>query len=92
MTDIVTELKERAQSYREGGPSSAHTADMLERAALEIEYLRFVGIPFARVAACDIGDSETDEELFAPMLRNNTVPRLTVGDFRKLKAAVLVTS
>lgn len=34
------DLRERAKSYREGGPSSEHTAKMLEDAADEIERLR----------------------------------------------------
>lgn len=88
MIDIVNELRERAESYRSGGPSSAHTALLLERAAYEIEDLRHTAAPFARVAACDIGDSEADADLFAPMAKYNTVPRLTVGDFRRLRSVV----
>ena len=37
--DIITELRERAASYRLGGPSSEHTATLLEKAADEIERL-----------------------------------------------------
>lgn len=40
MTDMVERLRERAESYREGGPSSEHTAAMLDEAAREIEALR----------------------------------------------------
>ena len=36
---LVDELKERAASYRLGGPSSEHTALLLEAAAAKIEYL-----------------------------------------------------
>lgn len=42
MTDIVEELTERAASYRLGGPSSEHTALLLERAATQIASLRSV--------------------------------------------------
>jgi len=38
--DITTELRERAASYRAGGPSAEHTAALLEKAAHEIEKLR----------------------------------------------------
>ena len=40
MTDIVERLRDRARGYRIGGPSSEHTAVMLETAADEIERLR----------------------------------------------------
>lgn len=40
MTDLVKDLRERAESYRLGGPSSEHTALLLEAAAAQIEYLR----------------------------------------------------
>jgi predicted trehalose synthase len=39
MSDIVERLRERATSYRAGGPSSEHTATILEEAAAEIERL-----------------------------------------------------
>ena len=39
--------------------------------------------PFVNVAANDIGESETDEELFQPMsARNARAKRITVGDLR----------
>ena len=37
MSDIVERLRERAESYRMGGPSSEHTAAMLDEAATAIE-------------------------------------------------------
>lgn len=40
MSDIVERLTERAASYRTGGPSSEHTAFLLEEAASEIARLR----------------------------------------------------
>ncbi len=40
MKPLVEELRERAESYRLGGPSSEHTALILEAAAAQIEYLR----------------------------------------------------
>lgn len=36
MTDLVERLTDRAESYRQGGPSSEHTAVMLEEAAARI--------------------------------------------------------
>ena len=47
--DLVRELNERAASYRLGGPSSEHTAALLEQAAEEIEALRSALEPFAGV-------------------------------------------
>lgn len=31
--DVITRLHERAESYRQSGPSAAHTADLLDEAA-----------------------------------------------------------
>ena len=36
MSDLVERLHERAESYRQGGPSSEHTAVMLDEAASRI--------------------------------------------------------
>jgi len=56
--------------------------DLLRQA---IEALR----PFAEVAERDIGESETDAEIFRPMgSGNNRVPLLTVGDLRKASAVL----
>jgi hypothetical protein len=38
--DLVTTLRERAASYRDGCPSSEHTASLLDTAAAEVEKLR----------------------------------------------------
>lgn len=88
MTDLVLELTERAASYRLGGPSSEHTALLLEMAANEITTLREVIAPFALVAERDIGEGESDQDFFAPMKEHNTAPRLLVGHFRKAASAV----
>ena len=40
--ELADELLTRAKSYRESGPSSEHTATLLERAAGEIERLALV--------------------------------------------------
>lgn len=50
MTDIVDKLTERAASYRLGGPSSEHTASLLENAAFAIKTLRSALLPFAAAA------------------------------------------
>lgn len=38
-SELVKELRERAESYRMGGPSSEHTAALLDDAAARIEAL-----------------------------------------------------
>ena len=38
--------------------------------------------PFADVAEHDIGESEADEDQFAPMAAFNRAPKLSVGDLR----------
>jgi len=37
--DVITRLHERAESYRQSGPSAAHTADLLDEAAGAISAL-----------------------------------------------------
>lgn len=37
LPEIVTRLRERAESYRQSGPSSEHTAELLDEAADYIE-------------------------------------------------------
>lgn len=44
--------------------------------------------PFVLVEERDIGEDETDVDLFKPMLSNNSAPRLVVGDFRRARAAL----
>lgn len=54
----------------------------------EIAELREALRPFASVAEHDIGNDETDEELFRPMNSHNRAPRLTVGDIRRALLAL----
>lgn len=44
--------------------------------------------PFALVAEHDIGEDETDSDLFRPMLTHNRAPRIKVGDLRQARAAL----
>jgi hypothetical protein len=39
MADLIERLRERAESYRAGGPSSEHTASLLDEAAEKIDKL-----------------------------------------------------
>jgi len=55
----------------------------LETAERDLAAAEEVIRPFADVAGCDIGDSESDEDIFRPMDERNAVaPRITVGDLR----------
>jgi len=48
--------------------------------------------PFAQVAEHDIGDDEADEDRFTPILGNlNRAPLITVGHFRRARAALEAT-
>ena len=40
MMILEEELRKRAESYRSGGPSSEHTARLLDAAAAQIDYLK----------------------------------------------------
>ena len=47
--------------------------------------------PFAEIAQYDIGNSEANDDLFRPMMFNNRGPLLTVGMFRRARAALKET-
>ncbi|TCN48058.1 hypothetical protein EV665_102587 [Shinella granuli] len=62
--------------------AAARKAEALQQ---EVAELRKALRPFAAVAEHDIGDDETDEELFRPMSSHNRAPRLIVGDLRRAR-------
>ncbi len=62
-SELVERLRERAESYRMGGPSSEHTAALLDDAAARIEALeaekarlREALAPFAALAHAEYDD------------------------------------
>lgn len=60
-----------------------------EKAEAETRRLREALEPFAAVAEYDIGEDETDNDVFTPMTWVNARARvLTVGDFRRARAAL----
>lgn len=80
-----TIASQRAQVVRPFSLDSARA----EAAEAEIARLREALEPFARVAEHDIGESESDVDRFRPMTAgNNRAPLLTVGDFRRARAAL----
>lgn len=56
---------------------------LLAQRAVAVEALE----PFAEVAEHDIGEDEHDADRFRPMSQHNHAPLLTVGDFRRARAA-----
>jgi hypothetical protein len=55
----------------------------------ENEVLKRALEPFAKVAECDIGKDEGDDEQFMPFRSgHNRAPKLLVGDLRAAKAAL----
>lgn len=80
MTDIVERLRDA--SY-ENAPSRCMEA------AREIDRLRAALAPFAAVAESDIGQDETDADIFQPFRSGyNRAPLITVGDMRRAASAV----
>ncbi len=81
--------RDEAVTYAEAALSAYPTllaeARKAEAMKREIAELREVLGPFAAVAEHDIGDDETDEELFRPMNSHNRAPRLTVGSLRRAR-------
>ena len=63
----------------------------LKAQAAELARYREALGPFAAVAEHDIGDDETDGEVFRPMQFVNRAPKLTVGDLRRARAALQPT-
>ena len=61
--------------------------ELLERVRRLEEALK----PFAEIAQYDIGNSEANDDLFRPMMFNNRGPLLTVGMFRRARAALKET-
>lgn len=59
-----------------------------EQQRSQLDSARKVLEPFAAVAECDIGSTETDEDIFQPMRDYNHAPRITVGHMRAAKAAL----
>lgn len=59
-----------------------------EAAEAEAARLREALEPFVAVVENDIGENEEDADLFRPMNAYNRAPRLTVGHFRKARAAL----
>lgn len=82
---IVERLRERAKTAREEGTGTADgDAYHFEGAANEIERLQNALKPFAAVAESDIGQDETDVDIFQPMRSGyNREPLITVGDLRR---------
>lgn len=60
----------------------ADLAARLAKAERALEEAERVIKPFAATAEHDIGESETDDDMFRPMLAYNRAPRLTVGHLR----------
>ena len=63
-------------------------AKALDAAEARVKRMEEALAPFALVAEHDIGESESDEDLFRPMSgRHNHAPLLTVGNFRRAALA-----
>ena len=70
----------------------ADLTKQVQEARVENEKLRAALKPFADVAENDIGDDETDADIFRPITgRYNHAPLLTVGDLRTATAALKET-
>jgi uncharacterized protein (UPF0147 family) len=68
MSDITQILEERAVSYDEGGPSSAHTAQLLRQAKGEIEALRHRRDEFVVAANIRMVDQNAEIERLTALL------------------------
>jgi hypothetical protein len=77
MSDLIERLTERASSYRSGGPSSEHTAAMLEEAAArlaELEAAAKAPLPDEVAAiATALKKLVTDSLAFSPALAERTL-------------------
>jgi len=94
--DLYAMSNPMAASVRNGGTSFPVPFDNMEhnaaliveavnnhaRLTRENEAMRKALEPFAAVAECDIGSTETDEDIFQPIHNYNRAPRITVGHMR----------
>lgn len=97
-SELVERLRNRAESYRMGGPSSEHTAALLDEAAARIEALeadkarlREALAPFAKAADnFDEFKINNDAEWFAYsgiQHATGSVGSITVADLRAARRA-----
>lgn len=75
--------KQTDEHVRKGDP------DMIQELIRQRDEMAKALEPFAAVAECDIGDDETDSDIFLPISRRNARAKpITVGDMRKALAAL----
>lgn len=82
--ELVARLRGLEVCYQYAGEA----ADLIAALAEENQRLREALQPFAEVAEHDIGGDEADCDAFRPMFRVNRAPYLTVGDLRRVRAAL----
>lgn len=68
----------------EASSQKATISSQSERIAVLEAALR----PFAKAAEHDIGSTETDADIFQQMGQYNRAPKITVGDMRRVRAAL----
>ena len=89
LADAVRAAKEAASYNRH---KNEHCISRILSLRADNEKLRAALKPFADVAENDIGDDETDADIFRPITgRYNHAPLLTVGDLRTAAAALKET-
>ena len=92
ITRLRAENEKLREETRSKGERIGGYVNMLVKREAEIEKLRAALKPFADVAENDIGDDETDADIFRPITgRYNHAPLLTVGDLRTAAAALKET-
>jgi len=91
--DIATEIvilrgQFNAQRRHDGALIAFFNAKVEDLTRL-LEEAEAVIKPFAATAEHDISESETDDDMFRPMLAYNRAPRLTVGHLRAARKWLL---
>jgi len=87
---VVTELANSSQSEATSRLRQMAKLALRMEDLREIDQLRAALAPFAAVAESDIGQDETDTDIFQPVRSGfNRAPLITVGDMRR---ALAVTS
>lgn len=75
-------------AHRRDGEEMAAADSARDAALAKVAEMTKALEPFAAVAHHDIGVDETDSDYFMPANKYHHAPRLTVGDFRRVLAAI----
>ena len=88
MNYLVERLRHISNAMGSFGSIEREAADRIEQLKAALRKAQEALEPFAYVADHDIGESETDNDIFRPMSGGHNIAPLTVGDLRRSRDAI----